>query len=74
LSSHLLSENVKVKIYETVILPAVFYGRETWPLTFREEHRFVMSGNILLRRIFGPMRLNRVLRRIVGPKRVDLSP
>jgi hypothetical protein len=38
-SSHLLSRNVKVKIYKTIILPVVFYGCETWSLTLREEHR-----------------------------------
>jgi sorting nexin-29 len=32
LSSHLLSRNVKVKIYKTVILPVVVYGCETWSL------------------------------------------
>jgi hypothetical protein len=29
LSSHLLSRNVKVKIYKTIILPVVLYGCET---------------------------------------------
>jgi hypothetical protein len=38
LSSRLLSRNVKVKIYKTIILP-VLYGCETWYLTLREEHR-----------------------------------
>jgi hypothetical protein len=38
LSSHLLSTNVKIGIYETIILPVVLYGCETWCLTLREEH------------------------------------
>jgi hypothetical protein len=37
LSSHLLSENVKVRVYETIILPVVLYGCETWSLTLRED-------------------------------------
>jgi hypothetical protein len=37
-SSRLLSRNVKVKIYKTIILP-VLYGCETWSVTSREEHR-----------------------------------
>jgi hypothetical protein len=37
-SSRLLSRNVKVKIYETIILPFVLYGCETWSLMLREEH------------------------------------
>jgi hypothetical protein len=39
LSSHLLSKNVKIKIYKTVILLVVLYGCEIWCLTLREEHR-----------------------------------
>jgi hypothetical protein len=35
LSSCLLSRNVKVKIYKTIILPVVLYGCETWSLTLR---------------------------------------
>jgi hypothetical protein len=30
LTSRLLSRNVKVKIYKTIILPVVLYGCETW--------------------------------------------
>jgi hypothetical protein len=56
LSSHLLSSNVKVKIYKTIILPVVFYGCETWSLTLREEHRLRVFENRVLRRIFGPKR------------------
>jgi hypothetical protein len=50
LSSRLLSRNVKVKIYKTIILPVVLYG---WSLTLREEHRLRVSENRVLRRIFG---------------------
>jgi hypothetical protein len=56
LSSRLLSRNVKVKIYKTIILPAVLYGYETWSLTLREEHRLRVFENMVLRRIFGPKR------------------
>jgi hypothetical protein len=54
LSSRLLSRNLKVKIYTTIILPVVLYGCETWSLTFREEHRLNVFENRVLRRIFGP--------------------
>ena len=53
LSSSLLSKNLKVKIYRTLILPAVLYGCETWSLTLREEHRLRVFENGVLRRIFG---------------------
>jgi hypothetical protein len=39
LSSSLLSKNVKIKIYRTIILPVVLCGCETWSLTLREECR-----------------------------------
>jgi hypothetical protein len=51
LSSHLLSKNLKIRIYKTIILAAVLYGCETWSLTLREEHRLRV-----LRKIFGPKR------------------
>ena len=35
LSSSLLSKNLKIKIYRTIILPVVLYGCETWSLTLR---------------------------------------
>jgi hypothetical protein len=54
LSSRLLSRNVKVKIYKTIILPVVLYGCETWFMTVREEHRLRVFENRDLRRIFGP--------------------
>jgi hypothetical protein len=37
LPSHLLSRNLKVKLYKTRILPVVLYGCETWSVTLREE-------------------------------------
>jgi hypothetical protein len=51
-----ISKNLKIKIYKTVILPVVLYGCETWSLTFREEHRLRVFENTVLRRIFGPKR------------------
>jgi hypothetical protein len=56
LSSRLLSRNVKIKIYKTIILPVVLYGCQTWSLTLREEHRLRVFENRVLRRIFGPKR------------------
>ena len=53
LSSRLLSKNLKIKIYETIILLVVLYGYETWSLTLREESRLRVFENRILRRIFG---------------------
>ncbi|KAJ4431108.1 hypothetical protein ANN_19703 [Periplaneta americana] len=55
LSSSLLSKNLKVRIYETVILPVLLYGCETWTV-LREEHRFRVFENKVLRKIFGAKR------------------
>jgi len=50
----LLSKNLKIKVYRTILLPVVLYGCETWSLTLREELR--TFENMVLRRIFGPRR------------------
>ncbi|KAJ4437498.1 hypothetical protein ANN_17643 [Periplaneta americana] len=56
LSSSLLSKNLKVRNYKTVILPVVLYGCETWTLTLREEQRLRMFENKVLRKISGAKR------------------
>jgi len=50
----LLSKNVKIKIYRTIILPVALYGCETWLLTLREERGPRVFENRVLRRIFRP--------------------
>jgi hypothetical protein len=49
-------KSVKIKIYRTIILPVVLYGRETWSLTSREECRLKVFENRVLRRVFGSKR------------------
>jgi hypothetical protein len=56
LSSRLLSKNLKIRIYKTIILPVILYECETWSLTLREEHRLRVFENRVLRRIFVPKR------------------
>jgi len=56
LSSRLLSKNLKIKIYRTIILPVVLCGCETWSLTLREERKLRVFKNMVMRRIFGPRR------------------
>ena len=51
LSSRLLSKDLKIKIYKTIILPVVLYGCEAWSLTLREEHRLRVFKNRILKRI-----------------------
>jgi len=56
LSFSLLTKNLKIKIYRTIILPFVLYGCEIWSLTLREERRLRVFENRALRKIFGPKR------------------
>jgi len=55
-SSSLLSKNIKIKIYRTIILLLVLYGCEILSLILREEHSLRVCENRVLRRIFGPNR------------------
>jgi hypothetical protein len=52
----LLSKNVKIKIYRTIIFPVVLYWCENWSLLLREERRLRVFENRVLRRIFGNKR------------------
>ena len=54
LSCRLLSQNIKIQIYRTIILPVVLYGCETWLLTLREEGGLRVFEKRVLRRIFEP--------------------
>ena len=56
LPSSLLSKNIKIKIYKTVVLTVVLYGCETWSLTLKEECRLRVFEKRVLRRKFGPAR------------------
>ena len=54
MSSRLLSKNLKIKIYKTIILPVVLYGYESWSLKMREKRRPRAFQKRVLKRIFGP--------------------
>jgi hypothetical protein len=50
LSSRLLSKNVKIRIYETIIFPVVLYGFENWFLLLKGECRITVFGKEVLKR------------------------
>jgi len=52
----LLSKNLKIKVYRTIILSVVLYGCETWSLILLEERNLRVFEKMVLRRIFGPRR------------------
>ena len=74
LSSRLLSKNLKIKIYRTIILPVVLYEYESWSLTLREERKLSVFENMVLRSIFGPRRdeITREWRRLYNEELNDL--
>jgi len=55
-SSILLSKNIKIKIYRTIILPVVLCECVTFSLTLRKEHWLRVFENGVLQKIFGPKR------------------
>jgi len=73
LSSSVLSKNLKIKIYRTIILPVDLYGCETWSFTLREERRLRIFENRVLRGIFGSKRdeLNGEWRKITNEELND---
>jgi hypothetical protein len=76
LSSRLLSRNLKINIYRTIILSVVLYGCKTWSLTLREERRLRVFENRVLRRVFGPKRdeVTGEWRKLHNEKLNDLYP
>ena len=71
LSSSLLSNNLKIKIYRTKILPVVLCGCETWSLTLWNN---VGCGclRIVLKRILRPKR-DEVIREWMKPHNDELN-
>jgi hypothetical protein len=53
-SSRLLSKNLKIRTYRTIILPVVLYGCENWSVLLRKEYRLKVFENRVLRRITEP--------------------
>jgi hypothetical protein len=58
LSSCLLSKNVKIRIYKTILLPVVLYGLEPWSLALRDESRPKVFEDKVLRRVSEQKRMN----------------
>jgi hypothetical protein len=50
--SRLLSTNVRMRIYKTIILSVILYMCETWSLILREEHRLRVFKSKVLTRLF----------------------
>jgi hypothetical protein len=57
LSFSLLSRNIKINILNYNFASLFYVGEKTWSLTLREECRLMVFENRMLRRIFGPKRV-----------------
>jgi hypothetical protein len=53
MKSRALNRSLKLKIYKSLIRPAVTYGYEAWTLTNRDEQYLRISERRILRKIFG---------------------
>ena len=53
--SRALNRRSKLKIYKTLIRPAVTYGCEAWTLTSRNEQQLRIFERKILRKVFGPV-------------------
>jgi hypothetical protein len=49
---YLLSMDLKIKIFKTIIFPIVLHACKTWSFTLREECRLRVFENRIMRRIF----------------------
>jgi hypothetical protein len=55
LKSKVLSKNLKIKMYMTLLKPIVLNDSETWALRQTEESRLMIFERKVLRKIFGPI-------------------
>ena len=56
-------EELKIRIYKTIIYPILTYGSETRILNKKEEKQLIVFENKILRKIFGPINEDNVWRK-----------
>jgi len=64
MKSRALNRSLKLKMYETLIRPAVTYGCQTWTLTSRNEQQLRLFERKILRKLFGPVHVENGIWRI----------
>ena len=53
-----ISQSIKIRLYKTIIRPAVTYGAETWTLTNKIEKMLMTWERKIVRKICGPTKEN----------------
>jgi hypothetical protein len=75
----LLSKKAKLKIYWTLVRPAITYASETWVLKETIKQKLLVFERKTLRRIFGPtkerdgtwrIKTNDMLNKLIGNKTI----
>ena len=56
LTSKLLTRNIELRLYLTLIRPVVTYGAETWAATESELQKLLIFERKILRKIYGPVK------------------
>lgn len=71
LTSNHLSNNAKLRVYKTVIRPAVLYASETWTLTQKLQNMLCTWERKIVRRILGGIQENGTWRRRTNREVLD---
>jgi hypothetical protein len=53
-----ISQSIKIRLYKTIIRPAVIYGAEGWTVTDRNGKMLMTWERKMLRKIYGPTKEN----------------
>jgi hypothetical protein len=56
LTSKLLTRNIKLRLYSTLIRPILTYGAETGAATESELQKLLIFERKILRKIYGPVK------------------
>jgi hypothetical protein len=56
LTSKLISQNIKLQLYNTLIRPVVTYASETWVLKEKEINKLITFERKIIRKIYSPTR------------------
>lgn len=54
LNARMISKNLKIKLYRTLIHPVVMYSCDVWTLRKSDQNRLLIFEKKIFRRIFGP--------------------